>query len=124
MAKNCLSNDNGLFSKLKAAFSNPSSIRETGLDEPLRLVKDKVRISCEKAPLELVLGQNGKKLYLIREETIDGSANPSSDTFLLLDPDRFLTRISGFLRLTQGDTMVIGGEDKYQQSLFDYPKKK
>lgn len=113
-----------MFSKLKAAFSNPSSIRETGLDEALRLCKDKVRISCDKAPLELILGQDGKKLYLIREEAIDGTAVSSSSEFLLLDPESLLTRIGGFLRLTQGDTLVLGSEDEYQQSLFGYPKNK
>ena len=105
-------------------LSRDSDLREAGLDEPLQLVKDKARISCDAAPLELLLGKNGKKLYLIREPFIDGSAVSSSTAFLLLDADRFLTQISGFLRLNPGDTLVLGKQDEYQQSIFEYPKKK
>jgi len=40
----------------------------------------------------------------------------------LFNPDDFLNKISGFIRLVEGDHLILGREDDYQQAVFDYPE--
>ena len=125
MAKTASANGKGFFKQLRAAFSGLSQCRDVRIDQPLQLRKDKVRISCEDTPLELILGKKGQKLHLVAEEYIaaEGEAEQApTPTFILYDPERFFTEISGFLRLVKGDTLILGSEDGHQQAAFDYPK--
>jgi hypothetical protein len=125
MAKTASTNGKGFFKQLRAAFSGLSQCRDVRLDQPLQLLKDKVRIPCEDAPLELILGKKGQKLHLVAEVYIaaEGEAEQvPTPTFILYDPERFFSEISGFLRLVKGDTLILGREDGHQQAVFDYPK--
>ena len=125
MAKTASANGKGFFKQLRAAFSGLSQCRDVRLDQPLQLRKERIRVLNKSAPLELILGKNGKKLHLVTEVYLDAECaaeRAPKPTFILYDPECFFKKISGFLRLREGDTLTLGREDEHQQALFDYPK--
>lgn len=97
---------------------------ELDLDDALRLGEKKVRVPHPTLPLQLVLGsEEGYRLQLEPELRIaaDGSFQPSGD-YLLFDPLTFFSEISGFVRLSPGESVTIGREDPMQRRLLGYPK--
>ncbi len=82
-----------------------------------------IRIPCNDVPLELILGKKGIRLHLVTEGHIAAEDKAEqTPTFILYDPERFFSEVSGFLRLRKGDTLILGREEEYQQAIFDYPK--
>lgn len=123
MANIASTNGKGFFNQLLAAFLGPSQCWNIRLDKPLRLWRSMIRVPCCDAPLELILGKKGIVLHLVTEKYIAaGDETERAPTFILYDPERFFSTISGFLRLRKGDTLILGCEDAYQQALFNYPK--
>lgn len=97
---------------------------ELDLEGALRLGEKKVRVPHPTLPLQLLLGnEDGYRLQLEPELvlTADGGFARSGD-YLLFDPSRFFTDISGFVRLSSGDSVAIGREDPVQRGLLGYPK--
>ena len=94
------------------------------LREAYRLVGESVRIPYEGFPMELILGDNGKRLRLLPEYPLQGTGpgetrDPTS--FLLEDPIHAGTTIGGFLRLEPDGELLLGRLDPQQQALFNYP---
>ena len=87
-----------------------------------RLGDIKVRVSFDRAPIEITLGQDDKKLHLYPEFRIDerGKANRTGN-FVIVDPAAQPGRITGFLRLTPRSWVSLGSGDQVQQALFNYP---
>lgn len=93
------------------------------LKDSLRLPDKKVRVPTPAVPLQLLLGgEDGYRMQLEAEVTLDedGYFQRSGD-FLLFDPLTFYSTISGFIRLTSGDTVMLGREDALQKLLLQYP---
>ncbi|KAA6183665.1 metallophosphoesterase [Thiohalocapsa marina] len=93
------------------------------LSGSLRLGEKKVRIPEPSLPLRLMLGtEEGYSLTLDPEIVIgaDGHFQRSGD-YLLFDPDSFFSTISGFLRLSAGESLTLGREDPLQRRLLAYP---
>jgi len=127
MAKTASKNGKGLFKQLQTAFSGLSKCKDVKLDQPFHLQKEKIRISFDDTPLELLLGKKGKKLHLVAEEYIAAVDESESDSispplFILYDPERYFSQINAFLRLKPGDTLILGSEDEHQNAICDYPK--
>ena len=125
MRKNTSAKGKGLFKQLREAFSGRSQCREVKLDQPLHLQKEAIRIALGDTPLEILLGKKGKRLHLVAEEYLavaDEFEAPSAPPFILYDPEQFFDRISGFLRLRKGDSLILGSEDEHQTTIFQYPK--
>jgi len=94
------------------------------LADALRLGEKKVRVPPPTLPLQLQLGRDdGYRLQLESELVIgeDGQFSHSGN-YLLFDPSVFFDEISGFVRLTAGETLTLGREDRLQSLLLDFPK--
>jgi hypothetical protein len=94
------------------------------LDGAVRLGSKKVRFPGALVPVQIQLGRDGgKRLNLHPELTLkaDGSVATTRD-YLLYDPDGFCAAVGGFLRLRQGDALVLGRADRPQRRLLKYPK--
>jgi hypothetical protein len=90
----------------------------------LRLADKKVRVPTPALPLQLLLGgEDGYRLHLDPEVAIDadGHFHPTGD-YLLFDPTSYFNGISGFIRLTTGNSVTLGRRDLLQRLLLDFPK--
>ncbi len=113
---------NSFFSRLKSAFSTPTQCEEISLDGEYVLSKDCVKLPLNNCPLEIRLGDNGHVLHLLTEEFVgDPAGNPDKD-LLIYNPQTYTANISGFVRISKGDHLILGHEDGYQQAMLDYPE--
>lgn len=113
-----------LLKRLRRAFSGLSRCRMVKLREAYRLAGESVRIPYEGFPMELILGNNGKRLRLYPEYPLNGVDHSDSNAppnFLLDDPNHKGTTIGGFLRLEPDSEIMLGRLDPQQQALFNYP---
>jgi len=112
-----------LLNRLRRAFSGLNRCRQLKLRNAYRLVGEAVRVPYEGFPMELMLGENGKRLRLYPEYPLAGPADDGEPpSFLIEDPDRSIATISGFLRLEPGERLTLGRDDPEQQALFNYPE--
>ena len=112
----------GFFDRLKSALSARGRICEVRLRETYRLGSSRVRVPYEGVPIGLRMARAGIGLHIVPELPLDASAGQSTPAFLLLDPNRQESGIAGFLRLTPGETLILGRHDRWQSALFDYPE--
>lgn len=104
------------------AFSGLPRCRILKLRNAYRLVKDSVRIPYEGFPIQILLGDDGKRLNLCPEYPLQPpDEQQAAPNFLLADPDHSTNAISGFLRLEPGEQVTLGNKDPEQQRLFQYP---
>ncbi len=113
-----------LLKRLRRAFSGLSRCRLLQLRDAYRLVDDSVRVPYEGFPIELLLGNDGKRLNLYPEYPLQvGGKSGGAPSFLLEDPDHASGKaIGGFLRLEPGGELTLGRQDPQQQALFGYPE--
>ncbi len=74
-------------------------------------------------PLQLLLGgEDGYRLQLDPEMVVDadGRFHPNGD-YLVFDPVTFYSTISGFVRLSEGESLTLGRDDPLQRLLLQYP---
>ena len=111
-----------LLKQLRRAFSGLGRCRSLRLRDAYRLVDDSVRVPYEGFPMELMLGDNGKRLHLFPEYPLQaGEKSAVAPSFVLEDPDHTGETIGGFLRLEPGEELTLGRHDPRQQALFHYP---
>jgi hypothetical protein len=109
--------------RLRRAFLGLSRCRQVKLRDAYRLVGDSVRIPYEGFPMELILGENGKRLRLYPEVPLQGAGDADSPpSFLIEDPDHRGETIGGFLRLEPDGELMLGRLDSEQEAMFNYPK--
>ncbi len=114
--------DKGFFTRLKSAFSSTAQCKEISLTQQFNLHKESIRIPLNNCPIEISLGSTEQTLNLIPEQFIGEPTGRDGSSLLLLDPDSFQTKISGFIRLVEGDHLILGREDDHQHALFNYPE--
>jgi len=119
LANHSGNNKQGLFGRLKAAYSPVSKYKEVSLLEGYKLQDASIKVPLEHFPIELKLGK--RKLHLYPEQPIGDCESQDDLSFILFNPHQFFSEISGFLRLIKGDHLVLGREDELQQDIFDYP---
>ncbi|MEW8441040.1 MAG: metallophosphoesterase [Candidatus Thiodiazotropha taylori] len=113
--------DKGFFSRLKSVFSNPEQCPEIALTEAVHLRKESAKVPLEKCMSGITLDYGGRTLSLVREQFVGDAHGGDGSAFLLLNPERFQTRISGFVRVSAGDHLIVGLEDDHQQAMLDLP---
>ncbi len=94
--------------------------RDIQLDEPILLQSESVRLNTG-IRITLHLGGEECRLQLLPETGIDGRITTSPPDYLVRLPDQPPGRIGGFLRLRQGEQLVLGRTDPLQQVMFEYP---
>ncbi len=66
----------------------------------------------------------GLKFHIYPEISLDDSGERDARRLILVDPDRYFSEISGFLRLNEaGDTLILGQHDELQTAMFNLPAK-
>lgn len=112
-----------LLKRLRRAFSELNNCPLVEVGEAYRLTGGSVRVPIRGFPIELVLGDNGKRLQMYPEYPlrIRGKAKPRRPNILIRDPGHSATAISGFIRLEPGHKLTLGRHDPRQQILFNYP---
>ena len=121
MAHGSAKSTKGFFGRLKAAFPKNSQYTDIVLDEPCDLGCRGVRVATGDSPIELVMAEGKFRLHICLEESVEGAPLQTDPSFILIDPDRFFSEISGFLRLSKGDHLILGREDELQREIFEYP---
>lgn len=112
-----------LLKRLRRAFSGLNRCRLVKLRDAYRLVGESARVPYEGFPMELILGNDGKRLRLYPEYPLRGADEADGPpSFLLDDPDHVGTTIGGFLRLEPDCQLTLGRLDPQQQALFNYPE--
>jgi len=114
----------GLFRHFRDLVSELGACEDVSLEGSVRLGSSKVKVSGGLTPLQIVLGgEEGKRLNLQPEVVLNAEGEgEETGAFLLFDPDALYSRISGFLRLSPGDSVTLGREDPLQSDLLEYPK--
>ena len=109
-----------MLEKLRSYFSNGGDTAVLALGpEPYRVDKP-VRIAFDGGPIELVLGKH--KLHLRPETGVASEAGSGNKDWILLDPARFYTEVSGFERLEPGAKLLVGRTNERLDKIFNFPK--
>ncbi|MCU7846858.1 MAG: metallophosphoesterase [Candidatus Thiodiazotropha sp. (ex Lucinoma kastoroae)] len=118
-------NQTGLKSKksliklIKSAFSGLSQCEEVDLKESYHLRGSKVKVPIHCYPLQINLPPDGKALHLYPESLTNAINNScTSHSFIVFDPERYYSEVSGFFRVDDGEKLVIGSQDKARQKDF------
>lgn len=110
----------GFLNRLKSVFGNSAACQEISLNNPIHLQKDGAKIPLESCSGGISLACGGKTLNLVRETFLGEACGDAGAAFLLLDPDSFRAGISGFVRVSAGDHLVVGHEDEHQRALLGF----
>lgn len=108
----------GLVKRLMEALSDLEECEDIELDDVYKLTNKKIRIPVKEYPLQIFLAPDGKALHLYPEINL---AAPKSSTgrFILFDPQRFFSETSGFIRLYEGDEIILGDGSPVQRTLIE-----
>ncbi len=108
----------GLIKRIRSALSELEQCQNIDLLEAYRLTDRKIRIPVREYPLQLFIPPDNKILHIYPERLLQ---NPKQDTgnFILFDPSCYFTTVCGFLRLEEGEEIVLGDEGPIQRPLID-----
>ena len=116
--KTKVTGEKGFLGRLKSVFGNAAQCQEISLTQSFHLQKDSAKIPLEDCVAGISLDCGGKTLSLVREQFVGEAHGGDGSAFLLLDPEDFQTRISGFVRISVGDHLIVGREDEHQQAML------
>lgn len=114
--------DKGFFNRLKSVFGTAADCEEIPRAQPFNLCKASGKVPLEHFSGGIMLNCGEKKFRLIREQFVGEACGDDRRAFLLLDPESFQNRISGFLRISTGDHLIVGTEDEHQRAILDFPE--
>ena len=100
----------GFLKRFRSLIEDMERCDDVDLQESLRLEDNKVRIPRPVLPVQLRLGEEaGYCLHMYPELTArrNGKMRPNGD-YLIFDPDEYFAGISGFIRLSRGDSAHPG----------------
>ena len=114
-----------LFRKfLKSTFPKLGQYEEVEVVDAYRLGGKTIKAHIKDYPFEISLAPESKILHLYPEPPLNGGdSNPTTQSYLLFDPEVFYSKISGFYRLKDGDTITLGGSDPVQRAILDLSTK-
>lgn len=108
------------FKRLTSVLTGHRHDQNVRLHEPYCLGRKRVRIPLEDAPFCVKLVRAGSEFHVFPEIPLDKTPEEQPPAFLFLDPKHCYSGIGGFLRLTEGETLILGHHDKLQAFMFDY----
>lgn len=110
----------GFLKRLRSVFGSPEQCQEISLEQPFRLQNECAKIPLEQCANGISLDCGGKCLNLVREPFVGEPRGGDGSAFLLLDPEGFQTGISGFVRVSEGDHLIVGSEDDRQCAMLGF----
>jgi len=118
--KSNVTGDKGFFNRLKSVFGSSAGCQEISLTQSFRLQKESAKIPLENCAAGISLDAGGKALSLVREEFLGEPHGGDGAAYVLFDPEIFQTEISGFIRISRGDHLIVGREDERQQAMLGF----
>lgn len=98
--------------QIRETFEDLEQCEDVDLKESYRLPEKKIRVPLRQYPLQLNLRPDGKTLHLYPEIPLNSNARTDEHpAYLLFDPKSFYEDIAGFLRLDDGEKIVIGPKE-------------
>ena len=107
-----------MFGKIIKLFG--TNLEKIKLEEEIALSGKGVFAAYDGSPFRIIIG--GKELHLYPEPCLDPEKTDSGD-LLLIDPEKYFDKISGFKRVAVGDKLILGGTDPEQALFFNYSEK-
>lgn len=109
--------------RLKASFSDLAECEEVDIKESYRLQNKKIKVQVDEYPFQINLYGDTKSLHLYPERFLNGNPTGTpSGSYIIFDPDRYFSTVTGFLRLQDGDKITLGSDDDRQRDFLDIPK--
>ncbi|MEN8177406.1 MAG: metallophosphoesterase [Pseudomonadota bacterium] len=110
-------------SRLTSLLPSHTRYEEIRLAEPYQLGIDRVRVPFEGAPIRVRLVRENLEFQIYPELSLDPGAIRTPPRYLIFDPSRYYSEISGFIRLTeQGDSFVIGKQVRRKPVSCNFPE--
>jgi len=119
--KTSVKGEKGFLNRLKSVFGNSADCQEISLTQSFHLQKESAKVPLASCVSGISLDCGGKTLSLIREQFVGEAHGGDGSAFLLLDPEKFNTGISGFIRVSAGDHLIVGREDEHQRAILGFP---
>jgi predicted phosphodiesterase len=110
-----------ILQNIRAYFSPASETVVPEKSRKLRLTGKALRIPVRGYP-EYRIEMGKQILYLCPDPDIAGHKEGSPYDFILFDPERYLSGIAHFQRLSPGNTLVIDSKIEYQEHVFSSPR--
>lgn len=110
-----------LLQNIKAYFSPPCETVVAEKEQKLRLSGKAFQIPIKGYP-EYRIEMGKQTLYLCPDPGLTGHRSAIAYDFLLFDPERYLSGISHYQRLSPGNTLVIDSNTAYQEHVFTFPR--
>ncbi len=107
-----------MFDKLIKLFGG--SFEKVHLKDAVHLCGSGVLVVDDGFPFQITIG--GKKLLLYPEVQLFSAKNVSKD-WLLIDPDRYFSAISGFKRIKHTEKLIVGRGEPEQVLFFGFSEK-
>ena len=124
MAKSSTKKQKSFLKLIKTAFSDIVQCEKIDIKDSFRLPNKKTQFPLENYPLQLHVGMDAHELHLYPEQFIDGQPNDISEqSFILFDPEKYFSEISGFYRLKDEDKIILGSADSQQKTFLSLSKK-
>ncbi len=103
----------------KKLFSSSGDHRVAPPAKPMP-VRGRIGIDHGDQPFRLILGK--QELHFHPEVALASKGKPAARDWLVIDPQRFYSTISGFARIRRGETVLVGRENREWDQLLDFPK--
>ncbi|MES9876553.1 MAG: metallophosphoesterase [Candidatus Sedimenticola sp. PURPLELP] len=123
MVKQDSKQQKGLLKRLKESFSGLEQCEELDLKQAYKLEDKKVRLQLENYPIQLNVGPDGQTLHIYPERPIKNSKNGfQADRYIIFDPKNYYKGVSGFIRLSAGEKLILGKGQTDQKDLLNLPQ--
>jgi len=73
--------------------------------------------------MAISMATNRQPLHLMYEQFIGAPVGSHKPALILFNPEHVQSRISGFIRVVEGDHLILGREDEHQQAILNYSDK-
>ena len=112
-----------MFTRLASLVSGRSRCDVVSLVDSYRIGTRRVRVKYEGMPIRVNFVKEKLEFYIYPELLLDDSCNSAPSRFLVFDPGRYFTEISGFLRLAnKGDRFMLGNQSRNKPVSCNLPE--
>ena len=111
--------DRSFYSRLKDLFSPKKMAHVLQPSEKEHLLTEPVHVPWDAGSFNLHLGDY--VLEVRRDLQMSHTPKTRLRDWLIIDPEAYFDRMSGFIRIASGKSEVLGRDEASQQALFNYP---
>jgi hypothetical protein len=111
---------NALMKRIKESFLGLLECENLDLKDAYRLKEKRVRLHLENYPIELTIGPEAQTLHIYPERPMKQSVKEfQTDHYIIFDPKSYYKGSSGFIRIKDGDELVLGSGRQEQLDLLN-----